>query len=68
MKFMKNINEDNYKLIDGKFMDMIMTDLFSGEKVTIQAPRIKDLELNAYSDNVRRQVQSLSNIYLKLPM
>lgn len=25
MKFIKNINDQNYKFIDGKFMDMVMT-------------------------------------------
>ena len=28
MKFIKTINDENYKFIDGKFMDKMMTELF----------------------------------------
>lgn len=28
MKFIKNINDENYKFVDGKSMDMIMMELF----------------------------------------
>lgn len=35
MKFIKNINEENYKYIDGKNMDMIMTELFGNDRSII---------------------------------
>lgn len=48
MKFIKNINDENYKFVDGRFMDMVMTELFGGDRALIEAPKIRDLDLNSY--------------------
>ena len=35
MKFIKNINDENVKHIDGKYMDMVMSELFGGDRSLI---------------------------------
>lgn len=67
MKFIKNINDEDYKFIDGQNMDMIMTELFGGDRSLIGAPRIRDSDLNSYFDKIKSQIESLSDIYLKAP-
>ena len=41
MKFIKNINDENYKYIDGRSMDIIMGELFGNDRGVIEAPRIR---------------------------
>ncbi len=65
MKFTKNINEENYKFVDGKNMDMIMTELFGGDRSLIEAPKIRDSEIGNYFDKLKHQIESLSDIYLR---
>lgn len=68
MKFIKNINDDNCKFIDGQNMDMIMTELFGGDRSLIDAPKIRDSDLNNYFDKIKSQIESLSDIYLRAPV
>lgn len=67
MKFIRNINEENYKYIDGRLMDMIMTELFSNDRGIIQVPKIRDSDVNCYFENLKYLIDSLSDIYLKAP-
>ena len=56
MKFIKNINEETYKHIDGKNMDKIMTDLFGSDRTMIDAPKIKDIDISQYFDKIRTPI------------
>lgn len=56
MKFIKNMNEENYKFIDGKFMDNMMTELFGSERTLIEAPKIRDSDINAHFDKIKYQI------------
>jgi len=44
-----------------------MTELFGGDRSLIDAPRIRDNDLNNYFDKIKSQIESLSDIYLKAP-
>lgn len=48
-------------------MDKMMMELFGSERTPIEAPKIRDLDLNAYFDNIKNQIETLSDIYLKAP-
>lgn len=45
MKFIKNINDENYKHIDGKNMDKVMMDLFGNDRAIIEAPKLRDSDI-----------------------
>jgi hypothetical protein len=67
MKFIKNINDENYKYIDGKNMDMIMNELFGNDRSFIEVPRIRDLDITNYFEKIKFQISSIKDLYLKIP-
>jgi hypothetical protein len=56
MKFIKNINDENYKFIDGKNMDKVMMELFGNDRNIIEAPKIRDNELSQYFEKLKYQI------------
>ena len=48
-------------------MDNMMTELFGSERTPIEAPKIRDSDINTHFDKIKNQIESLSDIYLKVP-
>jgi hypothetical protein len=65
MKFIKNINDENYKYIDGRSMDIIMGELFGNDRGVIEVPRIRDSDLEGYFNKLKDEIESMSDVYLK---
>ena len=65
MKFIKNINDENSKFMDGQYMDKIMTELFGNDRSLIKAPKINEADFDRYFKKLKCKVQSLSDIYLR---